>query len=216
MDTSKDNTRATSSVRVRLAKPADAEKITTVINSAFRLVEEFFVDEDRIDTGSVLNFLNSGQFLLAEREGTLLGSVYVESSPFPDNQGSHTINNLLTDNRGNEERDLGHGPFNSQSEIHNPQFPRAYLGLLAVDPAYQQSGLGSVLMNAAEDYCRAQGASFMDIKVVSLREELCGFYRRRGYVKTGTSSFPAEVETKLPCHFIDMSKPLRAIDKENE
>src|SRR5882672_10057253 len=33
----------------------------------------------------------------------------------------------------------------------------AYLGLLAVDPASQHSGLGSQLMDAAEDYCRELG-----------------------------------------------------------
>ena len=82
--------------------------------------------------------------------------------------------------------------------------------MLAVDPGAQQSGLGFMLMDAAEDYCRALGLRFMDIKVVNLREELAGFYRKRGYVETGTSAFPAEVETKLPCHFIDMSKPLDA------
>jgi GNAT superfamily N-acetyltransferase len=86
----------------------------------------------------------------------------------------------------------------------------AYLGLLAVGPAHQQSGLGSMLMDAAEDYCRALGLRFMDIKVVNLREELAGFYGKRGYVETGTSAFPAAVETKLRYHFIDMSKPLDA------
>jgi hypothetical protein len=48
----------------------------------------------------------------------------------------------------------------------------------------------------------------MDIKVVNLREELPDFYRRRGYVGTGTSSFPSDLKTKLPVHFIEMSKPL--------
>jgi GNAT superfamily N-acetyltransferase len=85
---------------------------------------------------------------------------------------------------------------------------RAYLGLLAVDPASQHSGLGSLLMQAAEDYCRGLGSLVMDIKVVNLREELMGFYQQRGYVETGTSAFPEHIETKVPCHFIEMSKPL--------
>jgi N-acetylglutamate synthase-like GNAT family acetyltransferase len=89
-----------------------------------------------------------------------------------------------------------------------PQQDRSYLGLLAVDPARQQSGVGSMLMNAAEDYCRKLSCRFMDIKIVNLREELPDYYRRRGYVETGTSAFPADIETQLPCHFIDMSKPL--------
>jgi predicted N-acetyltransferase YhbS len=171
--------RMSPSVRVRPAKSEDAERITAVINSAFRRAEGFFIDSDRIDVGSVLNLLKDGKFLLAEGEGTLLGCVYVE-------------------------------PRNPQSEIRNPKFSRAYLGLLAVDPAHQQGGLGSLLMDAAEDYCRGLGASFMDIKVVNLRAELPAYYRRRGYVETGTSPFPADIETKVSCHFIEMSKPLRA------
>jgi len=50
----------------------------------------------------------------------------------------------------------------------------------------------------------------MDIKIVHLRTELPDYYRTRGYVETGTSSFPADVKTRQPCYFIDMTKPLMA------
>jgi len=174
------NPRESSSVQVRIAQREDAKIITTVINSAFRSAEDFFVEGDRVDVGEVLNFLSIGKFLLAESEHTVLGCVYVEPRHL----------------------DSGGSPTRSQD--------RAYLGLLAVGPAHQQTGLGSRLMDAAEDYCRAVGLRFMEIKVVNLRKELVGFYRKRGYVETGTSAFPAEVVTKLPCHFIDMLKPLDA------
>lgn len=85
---------------------------------------------------------------------------------------------------------------------------RSYLGLLAVDPRTQKSGLGSKLMTAAEDHCRKAGSRFMDIQVVNLRKELPDFYHRRGYFKTGTAAFTAGIDTKLPCHFVKMSKPL--------
>lgn len=88
---------------------------------------------------------------------------------------------------------------------------RAYLGLLAVDPACQHSGWGSLLMDAAEEYGRGMGCRFMDIKVVNLRDELIGFYSGRGFVEIGTSRFPADIETKLPCHFIEMTKPLATL-----
>jgi len=41
-----------------------------------------------------------------------------------------------------------------------------------------------------------------------LRTELPPFYQRRGYVETGTTPFVEDVPTKIPCHFINMSKPL--------
>jgi len=85
---------------------------------------------------------------------------------------------------------------------------RSYLGLLSVDPDCQQGGLGSLLMLEAEKYCREHGSRFMDILIVNLREELPPFYEKRGYIHNGTSPFPADLETKIPCHFINMSKPL--------
>jgi len=88
---------------------------------------------------------------------------------------------------------------------------RAYLGLLSVDPTCQQSGLGSLLMNAAEEHCRGLACRFVDIQVVNLREDLFGFYRKRGYVATGIHPFPPDLETKLPVHFIEMSKRLIAL-----
>lgn len=89
-----------------------------------------------------------------------------------------------------------------------PRDERAYLGLLSVDPSRQQSGLGSRLMTAGEEYCRERGARFMDIYIVNLRTELPAFYAHRGYVENGTTPFPPDVPTRQPCHFINMSKPL--------
>ena len=152
---------------IRVATSADAAKITTVINSAFRIAEEFFIDGNRITQAEVEKLLEKGAFLLAESDDQLDGCVYVEL-------------------RGD----------------------RSYLGLLSVDPGRQQGGLGSLLMNAAENYCREHGSSFMDIVIVNLREDLPPFYRKRGYVENGTTPFPEDVETKVPCHFINMAKPL--------
>ncbi len=89
-----------------------------------------------------------------------------------------------------------------------PRDDRAYLGLLSVNPARQRAGFGRQLVAAAEERCRALGCRFMDLMIVSLREELPPFYRRLGYVGTGTEPFVAGVPTKLPCHFVKMSKAL--------
>jgi N-acetylglutamate synthase-like GNAT family acetyltransferase len=154
-------------VPIRIATAADAAKITTLINSAFRIAEGFFIDGLRISEADVKQHLTKGAFLLAEDDDKLNGCVYVEL-------------------RGE----------------------RSYLGLLSVDPACQQSGLGSFLMVAAENYCRERGSRLMEIYIVNLRQELPPFYQRRGYVETGTTPFPEDIETKVPCHFINMSKAL--------
>jgi predicted N-acetyltransferase YhbS len=152
---------------IRVAVSSDAAQITAVINAAFRIAEEFFVDGNRIAIEEVRQLFRKGVFLVAGGEGRLGGCVYVE-----------------------------------------PRGERAYLGLLSVDPAQQQSGLGSRLMTAGEQFCRERGARFMDIYIVNLRTELPAFYQRRGYFENGTTPFPADVPTKQPCHFINMSKPL--------
>lgn len=76
---------------------------------------------------------------------------------------------------------------------------RAYLGLLAVDPRRQKAGLGSMLMNAAEDFCAKAGCHFMDLRIVNVRQELPAFYRRRGYVETGTAPFTPGLNPKQRC-----------------
>ena len=85
---------------------------------------------------------------------------------------------------------------------------RGYFGLLAVDPALQRSGLGSQLVVAAEEYCRAAGCRFMDLTIVNLRTELPAFYNRLGYVENGTLPFPSDQQANQPCHLVIMSKPL--------
>jgi GNAT superfamily N-acetyltransferase len=80
--------------------------------------------------------------------------------------------------------------------------------MLAIDPALQKTGIGRTLMTAAEDWCRAAGCRQVEIEVVNLREELPAFYRRFGYVETGTRPFPAHFDATRPCHFVVWTKPL--------
>jgi len=85
-----------------------------------------------------------------------------------------------------------------------------YFGMLSVDPVRQGHGLGARLVQAAEEYCRDAGCRAMEIDVVNLRTELPEFYRRFGYAEAGTRPFTAGEETKLPCHYIVMTKVLAA------
>src|ERR1035438_132816 len=58
---------------------------------------------------------------------------------------------------------------------------RGDFGPLSVDPARQGSGTGKLLVKAAEEYARAHGCRYIDLRIVNLREELPAFYRRLGY-----------------------------------
>lgn len=85
-----------------------------------------------------------------------------------------------------------------------------YFGLLAVDPAHHGQGLGRSLIEGAEELFRRAGCRTVDIQVVDLRVELPPFYRRLGYVETGTAPFTDPEKATRPCHFILMSKELTA------
>jgi ribosomal protein S18 acetylase RimI-like enzyme len=87
---------------------------------------------------------------------------------------------------------------------------RGYLGMLAVDPAHQGTGLASLLVRAAEEHLRAQGCVAVDISVLSLRPELLPLYRRYGFVETGAEEFHFSriLRDGAECHCIVMSKPL--------
>jgi GNAT superfamily N-acetyltransferase len=85
---------------------------------------------------------------------------------------------------------------------------RGYLGLLGVAPSRQGAGLGRKLMAAAEDFFREAGCVAVDLRVVSARTPLPSFYRHLGYLETGTAPLAPEVPSKVPCHYILMSKTL--------
>ena len=85
---------------------------------------------------------------------------------------------------------------------------RGYLGMLAVDPAEQGQGLGRLMVDAVEEYCRQRGCSGVDLVVISLRTDLPPFYRRLGYLETGTEEFHPSRKLKagIECHCMVMSK----------
>lgn len=85
---------------------------------------------------------------------------------------------------------------------------RSYLGLLSVDPQRQKAGLGSKLMSVAEVDCAKAGSRVMDLRIVNVRKELPAFYQRLGYAETGSEPFTPGLNPKVPCHFVNMSKPL--------
>ena len=67
-----------------------------------------------------------------------------------------------------------------------------YLGMLTVSPVLQNSGIGKKLMQQAEIYASTLGLSKIVMTVISVREELISWYKRKGFVDTGAREpFPA-------------------------
>lgn len=80
----------------------------------------------------------------------------------------------------------------------------AYLGTLCVDPLCQSGGLGRQLLDAAEDHATSLGCTRMEMTVIMCRDELIGWYGRRGYLPTGeTRPFPTP---GLAIHFLVLEK----------
>ena len=68
-----------------------------------------------------------------------------------------------------------------------------YFGMFAVDPLLQAGGIGKAILAEAERVVRDEWRlPMMRMTVIDLREDLIGWYERRGYRRTGIKKpFPA-------------------------
>jgi N-acetylglutamate synthase-like GNAT family acetyltransferase len=89
------------------------------------------------------------------------------------------------------------------------QGERGYFGMLSIDPARQGAGVGHRLVNEIEKRFREEGCKYSDLKIVDVRTDLHELYHRWGYADTGTAVYDDPTPTKIPVHFVLMSKPLR-------
>jgi GNAT superfamily N-acetyltransferase len=87
---------------------------------------------------------------------------------------------------------------------------RGYIGMLAVRPEEQRSGLGRAVMEAAEQVLRDFGCRVSEIAVVNVRTALTSAYRRLGYHECGMEEPPEELRQKLtmPVQLVKMEKQL--------
>lgn len=59
------------------------------------------------------------------------------------------------------------------------------IGMVTVDPARQDGGLGRKLLEVAESHARAHGGKTGKMTVIEGRDTLIAWYGRRGYLPTG-------------------------------
>jgi len=86
--------------------------------------------------------------------------------------------------------------------------PIGYFGLLSVEPDHQGRGLGRILIEQAEEFCREAGCSRMLIRVLNHRTELPPFYEKLGYHIARTEEVEQVPSARIPYHFIVMEKEL--------
>ncbi|GGB00369.1 GNAT family N-acetyltransferase [Puia dinghuensis] len=89
-----------------------------------------------------------------------------------------------------------------------------YLGLLSVQPAQQNAGIGRRLLAAADDYACRHHCKAINITVISVRHELLAWYQRHGYRRTGEiKPFHAGEKfgiQKQPLELVVLEKPIPA------
>ena len=87
-----------------------------------------------------------------------------------------------------------------------------YLGMLTVRPDLQAKGFGGLLMKAAEERAKALGCTAIQMSVLTARDSLIDYYKRRGFVDTGERlPFPDDPKfgiPKQPLQFMVMEKKL--------
>lgn len=68
---------------------------------------------------------------------------------------------------------------------------KCYLGMLTVQPHLQGRGLGAALLEESEAFAQFWDCTHIYMTVIAQRDELIGWYERRGFEKTSqTKPFP--------------------------
>jgi len=77
---------------------------------------------------------------------------------------------------------------------------QTYIGTFAVNPNYQNQGIGKQVLHLAETFAVNQLSSKkIMMLVISQRKELISFYERRGYKRTGViTDFPVHLNVGIP------------------
>ena len=75
-----------------------------------------------------------------------------------------------------------------------------YIHLLAVDPKHQKQGIGSKLMDFAENESKLSGVESIRLDTFSQNIVNQNFYEKRGYVKLDDIYFPLQSEHPFHCY----------------
>ena len=190
-------------ITFRFAQQADTPALVALIERAYRSPETAgsWSSEAHLLKGprtsndeiSALIAREDSRFLIAEREGKLVGCCLLQglSRPFPSDPPYPDS-----------------APLARQKSVN-----AAYFGMFAINPDAHGAGLGKTIIAEAER--RVQDlwdCNQMVMTVINVRTELIAWYERRGYRLTGaTMPFPfseTSGETTRDFHLSEMRKDL--------
>jgi ribosomal protein S18 acetylase RimI-like enzyme len=171
----------------RNANLLDVEKIVHFVNRAYRgeeakkgwTTEAYYLEGTRASNAMIVE-------LLIEQPGLIILGF--------DSKSSEPLDQTATENL--ELRGLVY---------IKPSDATCYLGMLTVDPDFQDKGYGKLLMAKAEAVAKEIGSKKMEMKVITIRESLIQWYQRQGYKKTGRyAGFPAGEDYGQPKEDLSM------------
>lgn len=204
-----------STVVFALATDSDVTDVANLVQLAYRgdasrqgwTTEAGFLEGQRVDEDMVREILDEpdAMILVARIDGRLVGCCELRSHDRADD-----LDDTLD---AGDSLDAVRGVVDHLGSDRRPV--AAYLGMFAVDPAIQASGLGRIILAEAESRVRRRwDAQSLVITVISLRTELISWYERRGFRLTGaTAPFPYEdqrfgVPLRDDLEFVELEKRL--------
>jgi ribosomal protein S18 acetylase RimI-like enzyme len=162
-------------INIRDMRESDFSAVEEVVQSAYRggksevawKNEHDIVSGPRITHDGLRDLLNSGDALVLVAERTSDPSTSTNAGAL-EICGTVLIEKELDGDDGDSEQ------------------PVVVIGMLAVGPTAQNTGLGRMLVSEAESAAKARfGATRAHMHVASVRDELMQWYSRLGYSPTG-------------------------------
>lgn len=145
-----------SNLNLSLATPQDAKQLETLLNTAYR------------GETAKLGWTHEADLIA--------GNVRVNEAMVLENLNANNAVFLKYENNNAEII----GCVNLKQDEN-----KLYLGMFAVHPTQQGSGVGKKLLLASEEYATHLGINTIYMTVISLRTELINWYKTKGYKETG-------------------------------
>ncbi len=183
----------------RKALLADANKITAIVNSAYRgessrkgwTTEADLLEGVRTDEAEISELIKTPDsvILLAETTASANANEVADADANPSDNSAADVGEAATI--------IGSVHL---SKTDDDGECAGYFGMFAINPDLQAGGIGKQMIREAELFVQREWhASKMVMEVIPVRLELIAFYERRGYQLTGkVKPFPVNPELWLP------------------